>query len=155
MKRLLRLMFNGTAAVSAFLCIGLGILWAHGACGRDQVFRPCDGVVFFASKYSISYDGPPRRMLTFEVDPRHGVGGVVTFRAQTSLTFAYWQLMGATLIGPLLAFVPRRRKKRSKQGLCRSCGYDLRATPDRCPECGAVPTSSHKPTQPSASVPDS
>jgi hypothetical protein len=37
-----------------------------------------------------------------------------------------------------LVWRPRRRRaRRLKLGLCTSCGYDLRSSPNQCPECGA------------------
>lgn len=39
--------------------------------------------------------------------------------------------------GRLLEHVRQARERR--EVFCESCGYDLRATPGRCPECGTVP----------------
>jgi hypothetical protein len=55
----------------------------------------------------------------------------------------YWFLilLFAIAMSPLLkrAYSRRRTAWLAAANRCVQCGYDLRATPDRCPECGTVP----------------
>jgi hypothetical protein len=52
----------------------------------------------------------------------------------------------AMLSGGISLFLVRRSCSRGPRGgRCSQCGYDLRATPERCPECGAVPASRSEP----------
>jgi len=49
----------------------------------------------------------------------------------------YWSIALVSAVLPAIAvrrWVQARRHRRV--GVCSACGYDLRATPDRCPECG-------------------
>lgn len=57
------------------------------------------------------------------------------------LDFPCWIAVVMAAAMPALWIRCARRVGRDRVGLsfCRSCGYDLRATPLRCPECGAVP----------------
>jgi hypothetical protein len=51
----------------------------------------------------------------------------------------YWMLAIAFLILPAIAWCTRLMRRRAQlEGRCSTCGYDLRATPDRCPECGTA-----------------
>jgi hypothetical protein len=52
----------------------------------------------------------------------------------------YWIIVSVFALPPTLwLFRLRRHRLLMKRGICRTCGYDLRATPDRCPECGTIP----------------
>jgi hypothetical protein len=56
------------------------------------------------------------------------------------LLIPYWAVCAALIVAPVMYYRRSRAERRRKvQGVCAHCGYDLRATPDRCPECGTVP----------------
>jgi hypothetical protein len=69
-------------------------------------------------------------------------GSQVRIRARVTVaTVPFWAVI--VVFSVLFGFcrlASRRSRLRRQSGLCEVCGYDLRATPERCPECGTVPT---------------
>ena len=61
----------------------------------------------------------------------HSTGGFGVFAP-------FWFAMFIAAILPAAWLRSRRRRGSPDPGICPACGYDLRATPDRCPECGTI-----------------
>jgi hypothetical protein len=90
------------------------------------------------------------RFLGFEHSPDMRCGGGPWGGYNTSLYWFTYSLTAVPYWSPVLitAFPltvrlvrNRKRRRRHREGRCLHCGYDLRSSPGRCPECGAEPAS--------------
>lgn len=144
MKRLRRWGLNGLAAMSLALLLATTLFWmASDIDLRPERYHPILSVGRInigAAIGDIVYQGPPSRSQPQNVylpvwDSPDSLGST----NPTIVIIPCWVAAAVFAILPVLWMAPRvRPKRRIVKGHCHKCGYDIRATPDRCPECGTV-----------------
>jgi hypothetical protein len=84
----------------------------------------------------VTYNGPPKSI----------------YYSSDRIYFPHWSLAAISAILPATWYLRSRRERaRRRIGHCVKCGYDLRATPEQCPECGTLPPH-NRPLEPTATA---
>jgi hypothetical protein len=157
-----RRLFSILSVLSLLLFAAVCVLWVRTTVVQDYVgyeAKPTTGTRIYglASRHSLLWIGrmddpaataggegfywrtsPPSMAVRGEKLPLCvQFGGEDEGAIEWGLQVPYLFLMLLLGIAPVRSYISRKRKiVQSGHGYCPSCGHDLRATPDRCPECG-------------------
>jgi hypothetical protein len=150
--------FSILVAFSLVLCVATITLWVRSHRTADQLFLGrhllvsefgglywSPGVALPDQAFQQSFDAG--KMGVFEHEWAHGVRRLHPVRIIWDPSNTWWCLIVADwfvvevfAILPLMWLLRRYvRCRRIARGICDHCGYDLRASPGRCPECGTTP----------------
>ncbi len=161
--QLKRRLFSLAAAVSLVLCVATMLLWVRSYRHCDKLhwwstrfnvpvgsLMSGNGGIMFVYEPTV-----PKGPLEFQyhstpthsypgsawqgTSPWNRLGFFWRWGIDRVLIVPLWAAMLVSSVLPTAWLYHCRRYKRGHGGLCPACGYDLRATPDRCPECGAIP----------------
>jgi hypothetical protein len=150
-----RRVFHLLAGLSVLVCIATAAVWISNVWrpnffGRPQVAMGDLGVIAINGQTAFTW--MPRNstrwqfwsgswspnlantctwhLAGFGLDPP-------TIRDGILFVIPSWFIILMTLPIPVAWIIIR--PARPRKGVCSNCGYDLRATPERCPECGKMP----------------
>jgi hypothetical protein len=154
MKRLDRWGFNGLVVISLVVCLAMAVLWVRGRSASDEVYINVRSHLLIAGSFpnhgdfiyyrAANYHGPLIR--SFWGDKR--VGPMPEFwemrvngnSFKLDAAAPWWILILFGLAMPVVGLARGvSRLRATRKGMCPKCGYDLRATAERCSECGTVP----------------
>ena len=134
-----RLLFGALTALSTALLVVTLTLWVRSYFKVDRAF-PSWPIEFTSVRGRINL-GLRDAMTTPMIKHRRQLLGY--YVGLTGHWLPVWVyvphalVVGVSAVPPACAYVARRRRLRhARKGYCIVCGYDLRASPQACPECG-------------------
>jgi hypothetical protein len=119
---------------------GIGVDPRLRAAEAADLSRSTSMIRILNDRLAVEPPGSTRATLQSRISQLQQEGGLK--QTYFEMMLPHWFVILLCGILPLYdRLVERRQRLRRQRGLCVQCGYDLRASPGRCPECGAAAAS--------------
>ncbi len=128
-RRLARYTLNALTILSLLLCVATTIMWGW-SFSPSKARKAHHGIVLYEDAYHIKV------VRRFQIASFGYINWTdhIPFRRLVVIGYG-WPSVTFSLLPVFYAFRHICHNK-PLAGHCRTCGYDLRASPERCPECG-------------------